>query len=1029
MRVLKRSGNPEDVSFDKILNRLKALAPVGVNADILSQKVIAGLTNGMTTTTLDDLAAYHAVSMSYQDPVYTEMAAKIFMSNHHKNTIHNLQLNFPDVPAKEIESSLYAYTARALYENTGPNGVQSPLINPYLYALITTHAEEIEAALEYTRDYRFDYQGAFMLVNGHYLLQGHLQLQPLTNSIKPTSRKFVTIERPQHMFMRYALSLWIGAENDPAFENAPRLVNLTDSPESTRASSIDWTAYKNSYAIDSMLNAVDPILRKHLPKPTYRRLIGDPELPLDHAAHRKSPYSTINWSEVIEYLERAHPVTWEAVKTIVAGYEISWADVYTHAMTAVSTSTAQDRWRAQWPQILESYLITSAGYLSLPTPTMYNIGTLRPQCSSCFLMDMPADSLDGITKYWHNGAFVSKFAGGIGSSISSLRARGSYIASTNGKSNGLQPFLQVINEVSHYIDQGGGKREGSHTVYVEVWHADILDVLKLKKPSASADERAHVLLYAIWCCDEFMRAAQANKPWYIMDPKLCPRLKYAFDRALSTTWLTDEYIEANKADYEFTYLYRQYVKAGFYTKQIRAQDLLNEFTTLICDAGGLFWLYKDAVNRKSAQMNQGTITCSNLCTEIVEYCSPDEIAVCTLLSLCIQRFIYPVIDSAELVAAVAEVAYRVDHPTSVLGNRPNYFRTDLAHLIDPNNQTAATYMAINWANLEKVMHMSVRNLNKVMDQNFYPVPEAAYSNSQSRPMAVGLQGLADLYIALRIPFDSDIAEYIGFSICECMYYAALQEGVQLAIKDGSYARFDGSPASQGLLQHDLWAQEQDICNGQSISVIKYPTHYDWNTLRAEVKAHGLRNSLYIGMMPTGSSSAIQGSSPCIEPLNALSYKKKNKYGEFNVVNRQFVADMQALGLWDEQTRAHIANSRKGSVFDYERIPAAIRAIYATVWDIPMKRLINMNLSRSIFIDQSSSFNWFESDPTPAAIAQMQYYGWRRGIKTGSYYLRRLAVVDAQKVSGVQSATTSVQAESTNDAVCYIINGKKSCCEA
>jgi len=1001
MRVLKRSGVLEPISFDKILHRLVALAPDDVNADILAQKVIAGLTDGMHTTTLDEMAAFNAVNMSYINPAYTDMAARIFMSNHHKNTIHNLRRHF-NISHKEAEKNLYAYTARALYENTSADGVQTPLINPYLYALIQEHSADIEAAIDYNADYRFDYQGAFILVNGHYLIQGHLNLGD--------KHEFVTIERAQHTFMRYALSIHCGAEDDPYYANAPRLINLADAPEATVTSSVDWHSLRNNYYYDKLFAAVQPLLEQYLPKPAYRRLVVEPVRP--------------KWDDITEYLQRAPDDVQTQFKALLDKHTMTWAQVYTQARAAVSTDSAKERWTARWPAVLETYRSVRDGFISLPTPVMYNIGTLRPQCSSCFLMEMPADSLEGIAKYWRDSAFVSKFAGGIGSSVSNLRSRGSYIASTNGRSNGLQPFLKVVNEISHYVDQGGGKREGSHTTYIEPWQSDIFEVIKLKEPSASADDRAHVLLYSIWCCDEFMRAAENNKPWYLMDPKMSPGLKYVYDRRLSTEWLNDEYVEANKADFEFTYLYRKYIREGKYVQVVQAEELMTKIVHIISAAGGVFNLFKDAVNRKSAQMNLGVITCSNLCTEIVEYCSPDETAVCTLLSVCVQRYL-------------KQTTYEKPANMTDASGRPRFFRVDLAQFLDDATVGQPIYVEFDWEKLETNIRMCVRNLNKAMNQNFYPLDEAAYSNSQSQPMAIGIQGLADLFVKLRIAFDSPEADMLGFYICEAMYWAALTEGVELSIKFGPYKRFADSPASRGILQHDMWQHEREnaVTKDELPPAIKYPLHYDWDAVRQNVVRYGLRNSLYIGMMPTGSSSVIQGSSPCIEPLNSLSYKRKNKYGEFTHVNRQFVADMQYLGLWDEQTRDYIANSRTGGIADYERIPEAIRNIYRTVWDISTKKLIEINLTRSVFIDQSTSFNWFIPKPTISLLSALQYYGWRRGVKTSSYYMRRLAVADAQKVKATATDTQKinvvvpVKLATIVNEVCQIIDGKKSCCEA
>lgn len=565
---------------------------------------------------------------------------------------------------------------------------------------------------------------------------------------------------------------------------------------------------------------------------------------------------------------------------------------------------------------IETYELMSKKYFTHATPTLFNSGTPKPQMSSCFLLAMKDDSIDGIYDTLKQTAKISQSAGGIGLSIHNIRATGSYIAGTNGTSNGIVPMLRVFNDTARYVDQGGGKRKGSFAIYVEPWHADIYDFLDLKKNHGKEEMRARDLFYAMWVPDLFMKRVEADGDWTLMCPNECPGL-------------FDSHSE------EFEALYTKYETEGKGRKTVRARELWEKILESQIETGTPYMLYKDAANRKSNQKNLGTIRSSNLCTEILEYTSPDEVAVCNLASIALPMFV-----------------------------KDGEF---------------------NHKELFKVTKRVTKNLNKVIDRNYYPVKEAENSNMRHRPVGLGVQGLADTFIMLRLPFTSDEAKKLNQEIFETLYFAAVSASMEEAKTDGVYSSYEGSPISQGDFQFNLWGIKDEELSGR----------WDWGKLRKDVKKHGVRNSLLVAPMPTASTSQILGNNECFEPYTSNIYTRRVLSGEFIVVNKHLLEDLVRLGLWNESLKQELMRAN-GSIQHIEGIPEEIKELYKTVWELSMKDIIDMSRHRGYFIDQSQSLNLFMENANYAKLTSMHFYAWKSGLKTGMYYLRTKAAVDAIK---------------------------------
>ena len=776
MLVLKRDGRRESVKFDKITARIEKLC-YGLNTDYVdaievSKKVIDGLFDGVTTVELDRLAAETAASMTTRHPDYALLAARITISNLHKET-----------------SQSFTNTMKRLYTYVDPKtNMNAPLLSTEVYGIIKKNAARLDAAIDYSRDFAYDFFG-FKTLERSYLMKCDGKI----------------VERPQHMLMR--VSVGIHGED-----------------------------------IESAIETYDMLSQK-------------------------------------------------------------W---FTHA-----------------------------------TPTLFNAGTPKPQMSSCFLLTMQDDSIDGIYDTLKQTAKISQSAGGIGLSIHNIRATGSYIKGTGGVSNGIVPMLRNFDMTARYVDQGGGKRKGSFAVYLEPWHADIFEFLDLKKNHGKEELRARDLFYALWISDLFMKRVEANEEWSLFCPHEAPGLHEVYGE-------------------EFEKLYEKYEREGRARRVVKAQELWFTVLESQIETGTPYMLYKDAANKKSNQKNLGTIKSSNLCTEIMEYTAPDEVAVCNLASIALPMYVKD---------------GKFDHQK-----------------------------------LYEVTKIATRNLDKVIDRNYYPVKEAENSNFRHRPIGLGVQGLADTFILLRMPFESEEAQRLNKDIFETIYYAAMETSMEIAQKDGPYKTFAGSPASKGIFQFDMWGVTPD--SGR----------WDWTTLKQNVKKHGIRNSLLVAPMPTASTSQILGNNECFEPYTSNIYTRRVLSGEFIIINKHLLRDLIKLGLWDDAMKNRLI-SENGSVQNIAEIPEDIKLLYKTVWEISQKKLIDMSADRGAFIDQSQSFNVHMMNANFGKLTSMHFYSWKKGLKTGMYYLRTKAASDAIKFTVDQNALkipkAKTEAENAADMACSL----------
>ena len=583
--------------------------------------------------------------------------------------------------------------------------------------------------------------------------------------------------------------------------------------------------------------------------------------------------------------------------------------------------------------VVDTYNGLSEGWFTHATPTLFNSGTPKPQMSSCFLLTTQEDSISGIYDTLKQCAKISQNAGGIGLAIHDIRATGSYIKGTNGSSNGIVPMLRVFNDTARYVDQGGGKRKGSFAIYIEPWHADIHDFLDLKKNHGKEEQRARDLFYALWIPDLFMKRVEENGDWTLMCPNECRGL-------------------ADNHGAAFEKLYTKYEAEGKGRKTIKAQDLWFKILESQIETGTPYMLYKDAANGKSNQQNLGTIRSSNLCTEIIEYTAPDEVAVCNLASIALPKYV----NNGEF-----------DHEK-----------------------------------LFQVTYQATVNLNRIIDRNYYPIPEARNSNMRHRPIGLGVQGLADVFILMRHPFDSDEARALNREIFETIYYAACTASKDLAKEEGAYETFKGSPASEGRLQFDLWG-------------VTPTDRWEWDVLKDEIKEHGMRNSLLLAPMPTASTAQILGNNECFEPYTSNIYTRRTLSGEFIIVNKHLLRDLTKLGLWDDDMKNRII-SANGSIQNINEIPDNLKALYRTAWEIPQRALIDMSADRGAYICQSQSLNVFMENVTTAKLTSMHFYAWKQGLKTGMYYLRTKAATDAIKFTVDKKYKTAPQTEAPRKSI-------------
>lgn len=596
---------------------------------------------------------------------------------------------------------------------------------------------------------------------------------------------------------------------------------------------------------------------------------------------------------------------------------------------------------------IATYNLMSEGWFTHATPTLFNSGTPKPQMSSCFLLTMKEDSIPGIYDTLKSCAQISQSAGGIGLSIHNVRATGSYIKGTNGTSNGIVPMLRVFNDTARYVDQGGGKRKGSFAIYLEPWHADVFDFLDLKKNHGKEEQRARDLFFALWIPDLFMKRVKNNETWTLMCPHECPGL-------------------ADTHSEEFEALYTKYEAEGKGRKTINAQDLWFKILESQIETGTPYMLYKDAANAKSNQQNLGVIKSSNLCTEIIEYTAPDEVAVCNLASLALPKYV------------TEQGAF--DHDK-----------------------------------LFEVTYQATLNLNKIIDENYYPVEEAKNSNLRHRPIGLGVQGLADAFILLGLPFESEEARALNREIFETIYFASMTASKDLAIKEGAYSTFKGSPVSKGIFQFDMWG-------------VTPSKRWEWDLLKEEVKKHGVRNSLLLAPMPTASTAQILGNNECFEPYTSNIYTRRVLSGEFIIVNKHLLKDLVKEGLWNMDMRQKIM-AANGSIQNIQEIPARLKELYKTAWEISQKAIIDQAADRGAFICQSQSLNIFMEQANFGKLTSMHFYGWEKGLKTGMYYLRTKAATDAIKFTidkSVVEEPTSKSLEEQQAAIACSLENPDSC---
>lgn len=634
---------------------------------------------------------------------------------------------------------------------------------------------------------------------------------------------------------------------------------------------------------------------------------------------------------------------------------------------------------------IETYHYMSERWFTHASPTLFNAGTPRPQLSSCFLVAMKQDSIEGIYDTLKECAVISKSAGGIGLSMHNIRATGSYIRGTNGSSNGIVPMLRVFNDTARYVDQGGGKRKGAFAIYMEPWHADIFDWLDLRKNHGKEEQRARDLFYGLWVPDLFMKRVESNDDWCLMCPNECPGLADCHGEA-------------------FEELYTSYEKAGKFRKTIKAQALWFSILEAQIETGNPYMLYKDSCNKKSNQQNLGTIKSSNLCTEIIEYTDKDETAVCNLASIALPKF----------------VKMKGSHG---IERQPSFGRIDDGGAApdspsSPSSVTMSTHMSplmgssqgknreFDFDTLKNITKILTRNLNKIIDVNFYPCETAQRSNMRHRPIGLGVQGLADAFILLGMAFDSEEAKELNRQIFETIYYAALEASCELAEVEGKYQTYEGSPISKGIIQPDMWG-------------VTPTKRWDWDSLRARIAKFGVRNSLLVAPMPTASTSQILGNNECFEPYTSNIYVRRVLSGEFTVVNKHLLADLTELGLWDNDTK-QLLIANNGSVQNLN-IPAHLKDIYKTVWEIKQRDLVDMAADRGAYIDQSQSFNVHMVDASFGKLTSLHFYAWKKGLKTGLYYLRTKAAADAIKFTVDQEVVQKKADENRAAMACSLAN--------
>lgn len=984
INVVKRDGLPQKLDLNRVIHRARAicalpedqdrvkqsdpklwqinksLSPIKIDYMQIAQKTIAGIYPGVKTSELDILSANIAQNMSLNNPEYGKWASRILVSNLHKNTVYNIHTHLrhvdPSIKLTDVEDNLYWYTVEMLYNNLDDTGVQNPLINPHFKAVIDQNYQFLIGILDYSYDYMFEFSG-LRILEDMFLLKVSLLIEENSNA-----RKRVCVERPQHMLLREVLGI---------------------------VAAVPHVEYKNQrYLHQQIWDEAEPMLKRWLKKEKYAKLT-DLSCIFKDAEFDEPRLADLDWKKYEKHIDDYDALA--KYKEILTRNTMSWTKLLAQYKKRNLVFTSKQK-----EEILKFFNSLRCMHFTHATPTLMQAGSMHAQLSSCYLMKMPDDSTAGIGRYWINCMELSKWAGGLGGHMHTLRCQGSYIRGTNGYSNGAVPMLKVTNDLSIYIDQGGNKRPGSNAPYFADHYGDLPEVLDMAAPQGTENTRARELFFGIWMCDEFLRCLReeysiikkdptANPMlWYLMCPDKCYGLNLCWDKKYRKHYISDiELSSSNPEDFKFTRLFRTYVRVGKFKRNIAARTIWNQILELFATASKPYICFKDAANRKSNQQNLGTIGSSNLCTEIMEYSSSAETAVCNLASIRLTQFVRDTPNPDDVVDPC-----KSGFVTSI------FLERTFIHL-RKNPDTKITRKWIDWEALTDAVRMTVRNLNKVIDVNYYPITKAKRSNLRHRPIGIGVQDYAGLLSALRIPFDSETALKLNFYIFERMYYAALTESNNLAMEKGSYETFKGSPASEGRLQMDLWTEEGNPP--------KYPLSLDWNAMREKVKT-GLRNSLLMTLMPTATTSTLMGSSPAFEPHNGLVYKRRNKSGELIMVNTKLQEDLISLGLWNDNIVKQLLMSRTASIINIPEIPDHIKEIYPTVWDLGPKVVINHALVRGPFICQGQSLNLWMKNITPKNVTSAIFYAWSHGSKNGVYYMRQMPVADAQKIQ-IKECTT------------------------
>lgn len=923
MKVKKRDGTLQDLDFEKIHWRIKSicvrddilefqkqerpdaykvfknLEPLNINSediDIITKKTIDGIYNGISTSEIDILSAEIAQEMCTTNPLNSKLATRILVSNLQKNILEIMCKRFPKFKKEEIQSNLFQHVMQCLYLNHDQNDNIAPVVAPYMVAIAEKYADRIGNMLDFSRDFtQNEYLGIKTLEKG-YLFKVH--------SMEGFGFKDIIVETPAIANMRTAIGLCCAPIPCPkVYDNNEVLKFLIEHPQVLKPKALNFdNNFIKISVLEELQNTAELYKSRYIKKKEFTQLYWQYQL--------EQELKTTNIDET----------TWTLIKNIYDGMSMS--------------------------------------LFSCASPTRFSIGTLRPQCSSCFLIAMEDDSLKGIYNTLTEQSQISKFAGGVAIWVTNIRASKSYIASTNGHSDGIKPMLKVFDASTSYANQSG-KRDGTVAIYNEFWHGDIEDFLKLKRKKGAESNKAARLFYGNWVSDEYFRCLTHGKEWYLFDPAIVPKLYDSYDEEFASNYLSDEFVNTNKSKFLFTYRYRKYIKQMKYMKVTTAEAIMEEVVETVRDSGVPYMLAKDACNRKSNQKNIGVIKSSNLCTEIIQYSDKNNTAVCNLTSICVNRFIREFKEGDN-----ENFKYNV----TIDGSEPVYYTFDFEEF-------------------GRIVKLIQQYIDRLIDSNFYPTEKSRTSNSDTRPMGIGIQGEADMFASLRLPWNSKQAHRLRFYIFERMYYECLKSSCEIAKVNGPYKYFKGSPASQGILQFDMWKTE-----GKKIS---FAFSLPWDQLKEEIKQHGIRNSLFIAPMPTASTSSIMGNSPAIEPFNSLIYVKKSGTGDITIVKDKLVADLESLGLWNKKIRDKIITDH-GSIQNIMEIPKIIRDSYLTAWDLEPEDIIDAAFVRGWFVDQSQSMNLFVKNVTMASLTKAWTRAWMRGLKTLSYYVRSQTATVSQK---------------------------------